>query len=412
MKQKLTRYLTLLVGAVAGAFALVFIIKGVQSVIKEQETYAIPLRTVGERRANLEKMGVSLDEQVDGADANVLIAAISNSAWAKKSNNQKATPELAEELMKSADIKAALQAEAKATAFDSYRWPESRSFNSHTAERHSQRAAGSLLFWVREKIEAKQYDEAISGLEWLDLMSQVLAKSPDDSGVILWFGTNMDILECVYEMKSQGALTPERLAKVKPMLSYENRVYDYKKLVSQQVRESVAMARVLPDMTMEEVYTLVMKDDYSDVPKFDKNTTLAVESRMLDVWQKALVSFDQGKNSEEVGVEIDKVIKERQKDMKTTDFMVQALPDTFEQHGRLSYRVTQAKAIMQLWLDDKLEPGTHEVGEGQDKVLIEVEETGKDWRVVSKAMFAYFGFKPRKGLQVDQSEGIQLVVPK
>lgn len=413
MKGKLLRYLMLAIIAVAGAFAVIFLSKGFDSYSQDRETFGIPLEKIGERRESIEKHGISLDETVQGVNPRIMVASISNSDWAKKYPTQLASAKLGEELISSTEVKNQLQSEVLLAKADSYKWPDRYDFNVRNAERNTQRAAGSIDHWISSKMAIKDYDAAISGLEWLDHFSQILARSPDENALVLWFGINLDILRFIEDLKVAGALTPARLEKVRIMLSKTDRTVDYRSVVYQKVRESVATARALPKLSEDDIYSLIVDKDDQVVPKFDSKNLLAIESKLLSVWELVIpIADDPDHNSEEIGVGIDNIIKGNQKSMKASDFMVQALPDSFEQFGRIVYRITQAKAVMNYWIDGKIEPGTHVFGTAKDRVSIEVEDAGADWKITSKSLFANVGFKRSRGLEVNQLEGIQLIVAK
>jgi len=413
MKGKLLRYLVLALIAVAGAFAVIFLSKAFDSYSLEREVFGIPLEKIGERRASIEKHGISLDDSAQGVNPRILVTSISNSAWAKKNGSATTSASLGEELIVSGDIKSQLISEVSAPPADAYKWPDRYDFNVRNAERNTQRAAGSLDHWISGKMATQDYDSAIAGLEWLDQFSQILARSPDENALVLWFGINLDILRNIERMKLEGALTPARLAKVRPMLSQTDRALEYQSVVYQKIRESVATTRALPELTEDDIYTLIVDKDDQVVPKFDSKTLLAIESKLLSVWEKVIpIANDTDHNSEEIGIEIDRIVEANQKSMKATDFMIQAIPDSFEQFGRIVYRVTQAKAVMNYWIDGKIEPGTHTVGTGRDRVIFEVQARGDQWFMTSKAIFAGIGFRKRKGLEVNQSEGIQLIIDK
>lgn len=413
MKGKLLRYLMLAVISVAGAFAVIFLTRGYEGYALDREIIGIPAEKVGERRASIEKYGISLNDKVEGTNPRVLVTSISDSDWAKKYETKLASASMGAELVASSDIKELLWKEVAAPPADSYKWPDRYDFNVRNVERNTQRAAGSIDQWISSRLAVADYDAAISGLEWLDQFSQILARSPDENALVLWFAVNLDVLRIIERIKSEGALTPERLTKIQPMLSHENRAIDYQRVVYQKIRESVATTRALPLLNEDDIYSLIVDKDDQVVPKFDSKTLLAIESKLLSVWEKVIpIASDVNHNSEEIGIEIDRVVEANQKSMKASDFMIQAIPDSFEQFGRIVFRITQAKAIMNYWIVGNIEPGTSTIGTGKDRVVIEVEDRGRDWVITSKAPYAGLGFRENRGLEINQSEGAQLLVAK
>ncbi|QYK54366.1 MAG: hypothetical protein KF824_05580 [Fimbriimonadaceae bacterium] len=412
MKGKLGRYAILGLVAVVGAFAVVFSLKGITGFLSANSAIEGPVRELDSRRAKIQDYGISLDESSEGANPKILIASISNSDWAKKYYGISASAESADELISSPALKDQLVAEAQANDSLQYGWPGKLDFNVRNAERNSQLAAGSIQLWVEKKLDEKDYEAALNGLEWMDLFVQILARSPDENAVVLWFGINLDILRVITRIKTEGALTPERYEKVKQMLDIPRTQMSFKNVVYQKVRESVATTRFLPELSQDQVGTLVLDDKDQVIPKFEPKMLLAIESKMLAVWDKVLPVLDMDKDPEEIGIEIDRAVFAQQTSHDPTDFMVQALPDSFEQFGRLIHRVAQAKAAVSYWLNGNVQEGTHKVPAGKGAINLSVSSDESNWYISTKAVVSKGNFRNLRGLEVNQAEGVQLLVAK
>ncbi len=280
----------------------------------------------------------------------------------------------------------------------------------------SKRAASSMRTYVRTAIAEDRIEDAIRGCEFLFAMQNSLTGMPSEEAIVFWFGVNTDLAQQILVVSQMSGLTDPQKGRLVAMLSPESNVFSLQDLAVRQCGEMVALTRGANNIDEDIRSSLYNATSGNHLPASvgRKEAREAMESVLLSGWIQVLSAYQPAVDPEFVGVEMDRISMELTNRVSNyeTDYMLLAMPNMFEQFGRMTMRVLQARAALLMAMTKKLEAGHHTVHMSGLDVELNVVEQGGMWVVTTPNSYGDASYNTDSGLEINQQSGIRLFVKK
>lgn len=390
--------------------AIVFGTKGLQSFLEHQEQFSIPAATANERVAKLEKLGIQTKGETHPFHSEELIGHYESTAWETPRQGDE-TPEIALAVLNEGAEWDRLAELAKAPAESAV--PDAADFINKRNSVASKRVAGSLRIFTLKAIEDGRVDDAVRGMEMLSALQQAVVRDPSEAAAIYWYGVNSDLLRNMADLTESKGMTPELRARLKKLVDPNMPVVSVKGLVTRYGQEMVLFAQKLPQATDEEkdILEFMTQRPFPDLK--EQGMAAAIKGRLAQVFIDLMEKSDFTKEPEALGYDLDNTIERAQKkgERIKTDYLVAAIPQRFEQLGRMIARIMEARAVMNVILDGDFTPGSKEIMvAGFPQTVVVAKEEGRT-TVVCKGIDRHGYYKNQNGLEISQELGVRYFVP-
>lgn len=388
----------------------VFGTKGVQGYLEYQQHFGTPAATVDQRIAKLAKLGApTVGETQDFHNAE-LIGHYQTAKW-KEPRVGDETPEIAKTVLADQAEWGKLAALAAAPAKTGIPGPDDFLMKRNAVA--SKRTAGSLRVFINQSIADGRLEDAVRAMEMLSGLQQAVVPEPCEASFIYWFGINADMMRNMADLSEKPGLTESQRARLKKLVDPDLPVMPLKSILVRYSQEMMVFSAHLADATQEEKDTLdfMTQRQFPDLKQ--KDMAAAIRGQLAQTFIDVLEKIDFTEPPETLGVKIDDMIEAHQKKGEKIDsyYLVSAVPARFEQFGRMTARILEARAVMNVILDRSFSLGTKEVTVAgfPQKVVVDTEK-GRT-TVVCKGIDRHGYYKNQNGLEISQELGVRYFVP-
>lgn len=266
---------------------------------------------------------------------------------------------------------------------------------------------GDLSAALSSYQEATTFTKSISGIN-------------EGPSVVTYVGIANDINRRLYDVIVSPNVTVQQLDQITAFLDNSPDSGDIKQSFRRQIQECVLAARNIDSFDFGEIRTINSEDRNVGPPVKHPNIKEAMETKLIETWEKADKSASDQPTNEKGGIAIDEVLRTAFEDKTDGNYMVRTLGTVFEQIGRNMTRVAQARQalvclayVRKSQLTTGKVPATlpaelTSVTKGDDKFTIEYTPTSKGCTIVSQSYDPSKSPRITNGFQIDQLAGVYI----
>jgi hypothetical protein len=402
--------LTLLVG-IGVVLALGF---GGFRYFSESTKYRDPLDRLAERQKQLSLMGVRLEgEELDFTQAE-FVSQFSEFDFRKAGADAVENSDIAQKLLSDGEILDKLKRgqTEKRPLFKP-------SVNDYLLKQNSiatKRASSSLRSYVVTAIAENRVEDAIKASELLFAIQENLIQDPSEEIQVFWFGLNTDLVKNIFTISQMNGLSQSQRERLAAMIRPDAKTITLRELAAKQCSEMVALTRQADHLNDELISVLLSATEGNEPPPTvtKKEVRDAMESELLEAWSEVISAYHEEGDPEQVGYEMDAVSHRRSNQVMDyeTEYMLLAMPILFEQFGRMTMRVLQARAAVYLQINDQLRAGEQIVRMSGVDVKLKIEDKGDQWVISTPIADQSDDYNLVSGLEINQHLGVRLFVDK
>ncbi|MBL8069439.1 MAG: hypothetical protein JNM28_13415 [Armatimonadetes bacterium] len=397
---------------VLGVLSLVLGGRYLKQYLDYQDAIGLPDSTLEQRIDKLGKLGASLEGQPHEFYKDEFITQYAKTPWIHARDSIAETPEIAGIVLADPTQKELLAKQAADVAE-----PKLPSYNDFLNKRKSmasKRVTSSLRSYALLAIQEGRLEDAVASIEMMSSIQQAVVREPSEAAIVFWYGVNADLLRLAGDLVENPKLTPDLKDRLLAVVSPELPVMSLKPVVVRYAQELMQLGRQLPDVSKEDMSVIEVATMERDMPKFSKTQTKrAIQGRLAQVFIDILEQSDFSEEHEVLGKKIDKIILDRQKAGRKieTDYLVDAIPYKFEQFGRMTVRILQARAVLNVLLTEGLKPGSKTIQMAGFPQTVNVEIKGGKAIATCKSVDREGFYTKEQGLEINQDLGIRYVSP-